>query len=89
MSKKGLGLTFKGWRPEDIRSNCAPALVMVGDADIVRPEHTEELSRLLRTELVVLPDSDHISYLLEHPDVLLSKLTAFLDAPMPEARQAA
>jgi len=47
VSKKGLALTFKGWRPEDIRSNYALALVMVGDANIVRPEHAIELFRLL------------------------------------------
>jgi hypothetical protein len=28
--------------------------------------------------------SGHVSYLLEQPDVLLSKLTTFLDVPMPE-----
>src|SRR3712207_2915233 len=30
-----LGVEFKGWRPEAIRSITAPALVMIGDADIV------------------------------------------------------
>jgi pimeloyl-ACP methyl ester carboxylesterase len=74
---------FNGMRPEEIQAVKAPALVMIADGDIVRIEHAEELSRLLRTELVVLPDSDHASYLLEQPEVLLSKFTAFLDAPMP------
>lgn len=74
---------FSGMRPEEMQAIKAPALVMVADGDIVRIQHAEELSRLLRTELVVLPDSDHVSYLLEQPEVLLSKLTAFLDAPMP------
>ena len=74
---------FSGIPPEAIQAIQAPALVIVADGDIVRIEHAEELARLLRTELVVLPDSDHVSYLLEHSDVLLSKLAAFLDAPMP------
>jgi pimeloyl-ACP methyl ester carboxylesterase len=74
---------YSGSQPEAIQAIKAPALVMVAEHDIVRIEHAEELSRLLRAELVILPDSDHVSYLLEHPDVLLSKLTAFLDAPMP------
>jgi pimeloyl-ACP methyl ester carboxylesterase len=76
---------YSGSRPEAIQAIKAPALVMVAENDIIRIEHAKELARLLRTELVVLPDSDHVSYLLEHPDVLLSKLTAFLNAPMPGA----
>jgi pimeloyl-ACP methyl ester carboxylesterase len=78
---------YGGSRPEEIRGIKAPALVMVAEGDVVRVEHAEELSRLLGAELVVLPDSDHVSYLLEHPDVLLSKLTAFLDAPEPGVMQ--
>jgi pimeloyl-ACP methyl ester carboxylesterase len=74
---------FSGIRPEEIQAIKAPALVMVADGDIIRIEHAEELARLLHTDLVILPDSDHVSYLLEQPDMLLSKLTAFLDAPMP------
>jgi pimeloyl-ACP methyl ester carboxylesterase len=42
-----MGAKFKGWRPEDIRSINAPALVMVGDADIVRPEHSVQTFRCL------------------------------------------
>jgi pimeloyl-ACP methyl ester carboxylesterase len=40
-------LEFKGWRPEDIQSNKAPVLVMIGDADVVRPEHAVQMFRLL------------------------------------------
>jgi pimeloyl-ACP methyl ester carboxylesterase len=47
---------FKGWRSEDIRSIKAPTLVMVGDADNVRPEHAVEMFRLLQhAQLAVLP----------------------------------
>jgi pimeloyl-ACP methyl ester carboxylesterase len=70
---------YSGSRPEAIQAIRAPALVMVAEHDIVRIEHAKELAGLLGTELVVLPDSDHVSYLLDRPDVLLSKLTAFLD----------
>lgn len=75
-----------GLRLEEVQSINAPALVMIADHDIIRPEHAEELAHLLHADLVVLPDSDHASYVVEHPDVLLSKLTAFLDAPLPKAR---
>ena len=79
-----LGAEFPGWRPADIRSIQAPALVMIGDADIVRPEHAVELFRLLpHAQLAVLPGTDH-GMRLDQPDWLLSMLTAFLDAPMPE-----
>lgn len=79
-----LGVEFPGWRPEDIRSIQAPALVMIGDADIVRPEHAVELFRLLpHAQLAVLPGTDH-GMRLDRPEWLLSMLTAFLEAPMPE-----
>lgn len=84
-----LGVDFQGWRPEDIRSIKAPALVMIGDADIVRPEHAVELFRLLpHAQLAVLPGTDH-GMRLDHPEWLLSMLAAFLDAPMPEAHVSA
>jgi pimeloyl-ACP methyl ester carboxylesterase len=44
-----LGLEFKDWRPENIRSIKAPVLVMIGDADVVGVEHAMEMFRLLRT----------------------------------------
>jgi pimeloyl-ACP methyl ester carboxylesterase len=79
-----LGAEFKGWPPEAMRSIEAPTLVMIGDADIVRPEHAVELFRLLpHAQLAVLPGTDHIA-LVERADWLLSMLSAFLDAPMPE-----
>jgi pimeloyl-ACP methyl ester carboxylesterase len=47
---------FKDFPSEDIRSIQAPTLVMVGDADNVRPEHAVEMFRLLRqARLAVLP----------------------------------
>lgn len=76
---------YRGSRSEEIQTITASALVVVADHDIVRMEHAQELARLLRAELVVLPDSDHVSYLLERSDVLLAKLTAFLDAPVSHA----
>jgi pimeloyl-ACP methyl ester carboxylesterase len=41
-----LDRTFEGWRPEEIESIRAPTLVLVGDSDIVRPEHAVQLFRL-------------------------------------------
>jgi pimeloyl-ACP methyl ester carboxylesterase len=47
---------FKDWPESSIRSIEAPTLVIVGDKDVVKPEHALELSRLLQhAELLVLP----------------------------------
>jgi pimeloyl-ACP methyl ester carboxylesterase len=75
-----------GLRSEDVQSINVPALVMVADGDIIRPEHAKELARLLHTDLVVIPNSDHASYLEEPSPVLLAHLRAFLDPPLPLAQ---
>ena len=70
---------------------------MIGDSDIIRPEHAVELFRLLgggvsgdavgllHSQLAVLPGTTHVT-LIERADWLRLMMTAFLDAPMPEAR---
>ncbi len=79
-------LEFKDWRPEDIQSIQAPTMVMIGDADIIRPEHAAEMFRLLpHAELAVLPGTDHMT-LVERADWQVSMIEAFLEAPMPEAK---
>jgi pimeloyl-ACP methyl ester carboxylesterase len=76
--------SFTGWRPEDLRALQAPALIVIGDADIVRPEHAVELFRLLpHANLVILPRSEH-DLINERADWLLPMIQEFLDAPMPE-----
>jgi hypothetical protein len=69
--------------------------VIVGDSDIVRPEHAVETFRLLgggvegdgaglpHSQLAVLPGTTHLS-LVDKSEWLLS-IATFLDAPMPEA----
>ena len=66
---------FDGWAADQVRSVQAPALLIIGDADIVRPEHTVEMFRLLgggvngdvaglsRSRLAVLPGTTHIGVL--------------------------
>jgi pimeloyl-ACP methyl ester carboxylesterase len=80
-----LGLEFKGWRPEEIQSIKAPVLVMIGDADIVRPEHTVQMFRMLpHAQLAVLPGTDHFAP-MTRPDWIAPMIEAFLNAPMPKA----
>ena len=82
------------WPAEAIRSIAAPALLIIGDSDIVRPEHAVEMFRLLgggvigdlvglpRSQLAVLPGTTHVT-LVHRGDWLSSMIGAFLDAPDP------
>ncbi len=73
-----------------------PTLIVVGDADSVRPAHAVEFFGLLgggkadgdmagvpRSQLAVLPRTMH-STVPNRVDLLLPIVPAFLDAPMPE-----
>ncbi len=46
-----------------LRSITAPALVMVGDHDVMSVEHAASLARLLRGQLAVFPGAGHGTYL--------------------------
>lgn len=97
---KQLTRDFVGRPIETIRAIKAPALVIIGDADIVRPEHAVQLVRLLgggvagddvsgrphipRSQLAVLPGTTHVT-LIDRVDWLLPMVGEFLDAPMPQA----
>jgi pimeloyl-ACP methyl ester carboxylesterase len=90
-----LDRTIEDWSREAIQSIKAPALLIIGDSDIVRPEHTVEMFRLFgggvvgdlvglpRSQLAVLPGTTHVT-LADRAEWLASMITAFLDAPMPE-----
>jgi pimeloyl-ACP methyl ester carboxylesterase len=82
---------------ESIEAIKAPTLLIIGDSDIVRPEHAVEMFRLLgggvmgdlaglpSSQLAVLPGTTHVT-LVDRADWLISMITAFLDAPMPDAK---
>jgi pimeloyl-ACP methyl ester carboxylesterase len=88
---------FEGWPAADIRAIAAPALVVVADSDVVRPEHAVEIFRLLgggvpgdlgglpRSRLAVLPGTTHAT-LVDRADRLTPMITEFLDAPLPEPK---
>jgi pimeloyl-ACP methyl ester carboxylesterase len=85
-----------GWPAEAVRSIAAPALLVLGDSDIIRPEHTVEMFRLLgggvagdlvglpKSQLAVLPGTTHIA-VVERSDWLVSMISGFLDAPLTDA----
>ena len=72
---------FKDIPAEAIRGITAPALVVVGDADVIRPEHAVEMFRALpHAQLAVLPGTDHMK-VTARTEWLVPTISAFLDAP--------
>ncbi len=75
----------------------SPTLLILGDSDLVRPEHAVEMFRLLgggvfgdtpaglpKSQLAILPGVSHVT-VVYRPDLLLPIIPPFLDAPMPAA----
>lgn len=73
----------------------SPTLLIIGDSDLVRPEHAVEMFRLLgggvfgdvppglpASQLAILPGTSHVS-LIQRTELLIPILTSFLEAPMP------
>jgi pimeloyl-ACP methyl ester carboxylesterase len=85
------------WPPETIESIKAPTLLIIGDSDIVRPEHAVEMFRLLgggvmgdlaglpNSRLAILPGTTHVT-LVDRADWLVTMIGEFLDASVPEAQ---
>jgi pimeloyl-ACP methyl ester carboxylesterase len=83
--------------PEDaIRSIKAPTLLILGDSDLVQPEHAVQMFRLFgggvfgdspaglpTSQLAILPGTSHVT-VVDRADLLLSIIPAFLDAPVKE-----
>ena len=78
---KKMGLEFKGFARQDMKSIKAPVLITLGDRDVVRPEHAVEMFRLIpNVQLAVFPGGDHF-LLWTSPETVLAPIAAFLDAP--------
>ncbi len=94
---KDLDVNWRGLSADQVRSIKAPALLVVGDADVVRPEHVVEMFRLLggavpgdlvglpRSQLGFLPGTTHVT-LITKTDWLVSMAQEFFKAPMPAAK---
>jgi len=86
-------LEFKDWNAEDIHSIKAPAFIIIGDEDVVRPEHAVEMVQLMpHARLSILPGV-HGAYIGEVttgierskiPDLTVSMIEEFLNEPMPK-----
>jgi pimeloyl-ACP methyl ester carboxylesterase len=87
-----LDLTFDGWTDAEIRSLAMPVLLIIGDSDIVRPEHTLAMFRLLgggvvgdiaglpASRLAILPGTSHVG-LLDRTVWLQSMILEFAGSP--------
>jgi pimeloyl-ACP methyl ester carboxylesterase len=78
---------------EAIEGIKAPTLIIIGDSDLVRPEHAVEMLRLLggdvfgdtpaglpNSQLAVLPGTSHVT-VVDRADLLLAIIPPFLDGP--------
>jgi pimeloyl-ACP methyl ester carboxylesterase len=58
-------LRFKDWSDQSLRSIKAPTLLIIGDQDIVRPEHAVKMARILPHARLMVLAATHGSYLGE------------------------
>ncbi len=89
---KDLDLTDTGLDSTRVRTIRSPALLIIGDGDIVQPEHTVHMFRLLgggvpadiqglpNSRLAVLPGTTHVT-LMSPGTCLVEMVNEFLDAP--------
>ncbi|MCT7374913.1 alpha/beta fold hydrolase [Chelativorans salis] len=94
---KALDKKIQDWPESEIRGIEAPVLIIIGDGDIVRPEHAVEMFRLLRggvpadltappaSQLAIVPGATHITLMFK-TDLLLSMIVPFLDAAIPDGK---
>jgi pimeloyl-ACP methyl ester carboxylesterase len=92
--KLALDRGWRGWSPETIASLAVPVMLIIGDADIVRPEHIVEYFRLLgggvpgdltglpKSWLAILPGTTHVTMMWERSEWLAAMTEAFLAAPV-------
>jgi pimeloyl-ACP methyl ester carboxylesterase len=86
----------KSWPTRTIQALPMPVQLVIGDSDIVRPEHAIEMFRLLgggvagdvvgppRSQLAVIPGATHVT-LVSKVQMLTAAIVPFLDAPAPKA----
>jgi pimeloyl-ACP methyl ester carboxylesterase len=84
--------SFKDIPENEIKSIRSPAFIIIGDSDVVRPEHAVEMHRLiLHSRLAILPGShgEYIGEITTPQDSILigatvSMIEKFLNEPMPK-----
>lgn len=83
-------LDFKDWPQDALRSIQAPAFFISSDKDVVKPEHTMEMYRLLKNASLAILPGGHGEYIGEItfgkpktklPELTVSMVNDFLDSP--------
>lgn len=75
-------VALKGWTPAQLKAIRAPTLIVIGDRDIITPEHAVQMSRTIpNAQLAILPGRDHFQIVQGGP--LPGMIDAFLKAPAP------
>jgi len=86
--------SFEDWTDDEVRSLQAPALIMVGDHDVITVEHATRMYHLLpHAQLVVFPGAGHGAYVGDAiappcPECIAAAaglVNRFLDAPAASA----
>jgi pimeloyl-ACP methyl ester carboxylesterase len=90
---KDFNLSIPDLPAEKVKAIQSPVLLIIGDADIIQPEHAVEMLRLFgggysgdtpagmpKSRLAILPGTSHVT-LVQRADWLNSMVTEFLDAP--------
>ncbi|WKE67114.1 alpha/beta hydrolase [Gallaecimonas kandeliae] len=72
---------FKDIPADTVRAVRAPTLVVIGDSDVIRPEHAvESFRRLPQAQLAILPGTNHMQ--VTSHGALAAMVAAFLDSPL-------
>jgi len=83
--------TFTDWTDDAMKSIKAPALIIVGDKDVVRAEHAIAMHNLIKNSRLAILPATHGSYMAEimTPDIdikllegFVAMVTGFLDEPV-------
>jgi len=71
-------LDFEDWSADALRRIDAPVLIMIGDSDVVRPEHAVEMYRLFpHAQLAILPGTNHMT-IVQRAEWQVGMIEAFL-----------
>ena len=84
---KEMNLNIPDWSAEEIQSIGAQSMIIIGDSDIVLPEHAVEMFKrmgggngeLSSSQLLVLQGTTHIT-VLDRADWLIPMIEKFLDS---------
>jgi pimeloyl-ACP methyl ester carboxylesterase len=94
--KSQMDRQIKDFSEEAIRGIKAPTLLIIGDSDLIRPEHAVEMFRLLgggvfgdtpaglpNSQLAILPGTSHVS-IVDRADWIVPMVNEFLDATIKD-----